>query len=91
MLALTENVTDIVKKLAEEVPEISALRIATEVDGESLSVSPAEHGEPDDQVIQQDGATVYVDGPASEFLSDKVLDGGVDDDGNIQFALGQQA
>ena len=91
MLALTENVTDIVKKLAEEVPEISALRIATESDGQSLSVSPADHAESDDQVIEQDGATIYVDGPASEFLADKVLDGGVDDDGNIQFALGQQA
>jgi iron-sulfur cluster assembly protein len=91
VLALTENVTDIVKKLAEEVPEISALRIATESDGESLSVSPADHAESDDQVIEQDGATIYVDGPASEFLSDKVLDGGVDGDGNIQFALGQQA
>jgi Fe-S cluster assembly iron-binding protein IscA len=91
VLALTENVTDIVKKLAEEVPEISALRIATESDGQSLSVSPADHAETDDQVIEQDGATIYVDGPAAEFLSDKVLDGGVDDDGNIQFALGQQA
>jgi iron-sulfur cluster assembly protein len=90
VLALTENVTDIVKQLAEEVPEISALRIATEADGESLSVSPADHAEADDQVIQQDGATVYVDGPAAELLADKVLDGAVDEEGNIQFALGQQ-
>ena len=91
MLALTENVTDIVKKLTEEVPELSGLRIATEADGQSLTVSPADHAESDDQVIQQDGATVYLDGPASEFLADKVLDGGVDEEGNIQFALGQQA
>ena len=91
MLALTENVTEIVKKLTEEVPEISALRIATEADGESLSVSPADHAEADDLVLEQDGATVYVGAPASEFLDDKVLDGGVDEEGNIQFALGQQA
>jgi Fe-S cluster assembly iron-binding protein IscA len=91
VLALTENVTDIVKQLAVEVPEISALRIATEADGQSLSVSPADHAEADDQVIEQDGAIVYVDGPASQLLADKVLDGGVDEDGNIQFALGQQA
>lgn len=91
MLALTENVTTIVKRLAEEVPEISALRIATEPDGESLSVSPAQEAAPDDQVLEQDSATIYVDGPASEFLADKVLDGGVDEEGNIQFALGQQA
>ena len=91
MLALTENVTEIVKKLAEQVPEISALRIATEADGESLAVTPAQHAEVDDVVVEQDGATVYVDAPASELLADKVLDGGVDEEGNIQFALGQQA
>lgn len=91
MLALTENVTEIVNQLTEEVPGISAIRIATEPDGESLSISPAEAAAPDDMVLEQDGATVYVDGTASEFLSDKVLDGGVDDEGNIQFALGQQA
>ena len=91
MLALTENVTEIVKKLAEEVPEISALRIATEGDGASLTVTPADHAEADDLVVEQDGATVYVDAPASDYLADKVLDGGVDDEGNIQFALGQQA
>ena len=91
MLALTENVTEIVKKLAEEVPEISGLRLATEPDGQSLSVSPADHAEQGDQVIEQDGATVYVDETASQMLDDKVLDGGVDAEGNIQFALGQQA
>ena len=90
MLALTENVTEIVKKLTAEVPEISALRIATEADGESLSVSPADHAESDDVVLEQDGATVYVEEAASVLLADKVLDGGVDDEGNIQFALGQQ-
>ncbi len=90
MLALTENVTEIVKKLTEEVPAISGLRIAAEADGQSLSVSPADQAGPEDLVLEQDGATVYLDGPASEMLDDKVLDGGVDEEGNIQFALGQQ-
>ena len=91
MLALTENVTEIVKKLAEEVPAISGLRIAAEADGQSLSVSPADHAETDDLVVEQNGATIYLDEPASELLADKILDGGVDEEGNIQFALGQQA
>lgn len=91
MLALTENVTEIVKQLAAEVPEISGLRIATEPDGQAMSISPAESAQQDDHVVEQNGATFYVDGPAAEFLDDKVLDGGVDDEGNIQFALGQQA
>ncbi|MBL0746261.1 Fe-S cluster assembly protein HesB [Nocardioides baculatus] len=91
MLALTENVTEIVKKLEEEVPAISGLRIATEPDGQSLSVSPADQAAPGDQVVEQDGATIYVDEAAAVLLDDKILDGGVDAEGNIEFALGQQA
>ena len=91
MLALTENVTTIVKKLSEEVPAISGLRIAAEADGQSLSLSPANQAAQDDQIIEQGGATIYLDAPAAEMLDDKVLDGGVDEDGTIQFALGQQA
>ena len=91
MLALTENVTEIVKQLTAEVPEMSGVRIAAEADGQSLSVSPADQAAPTDQVVEQDGATVYVDGAAAQLLDDMVLDGGVDEQGNIQFALGQQA
>ncbi|WP_110182010.1 Fe-S cluster assembly protein HesB [Nocardioides solisilvae] len=83
--------TDIVKQLAREVPEVSGIRIAAEADGQSLSISPADHAQQDDQTIEQDGATVFVDAPASALLDDKVLDGGVDADGNIQFAVGLQA
>lgn len=91
MLALTENVTAIVNQLTEGTPEVSALRIASEGDGQALSVSPVDVGQPNDQTIVQDGATVYVDGAASDLLADKILDGGVDEEGNIQFGLVQQA
>ena len=91
MLALTENVTEVVKQLEQEVPAISGLRIAAEPDGQSLSVSPADQAAPGDQVVEQDGATVYVEEAAAQMLDAMVLDGGVDEDGNIQFALGQQA
>ena len=91
MLALTENVTEIVKQLEQEVPAISGLRIAAEPDGQSLSVSPADQAAHGDQVVEQDGATVYVEEAAAQMLDAMVLDGGVDEDGNIQFALGQQA
>ena len=91
MLALTENVTAIVNQLTEGAPEMSGLRIATEADGQSLTVSPAAQAEQDDQTIEQDGATVFVDETASVLLADKILDGGVDEEGNIQFALAPQA
>jgi Fe-S cluster assembly iron-binding protein IscA len=91
MLALTENVTEIVKQLTDEVPGIAGIRVATESDGQSLSVSPAEQAAPGDQVVEQDGATVYVDEAAAVILEEMVLDGGVDAEGNIEFAIGQQA
>lgn len=91
MLALTENVTEIVKKLTDEVPAISALRIATEADGSSLSVTPANQAEADDVVVEQDGATVFLDESATLLLDDKVLDAIVDGEGQVEFALGTQA
>ena len=91
MLALTENVTEIVNQLTDEVPGISGIRVATEPDGQSLSVSPAEQAAPGDQVVEQGGATVYVEEAAAAVLDEMVLDGGVDADGNIEFAVGQQA
>ncbi|MCF6377969.1 Fe-S cluster assembly protein HesB [Nocardioides KLBMP 9356] len=91
MLALTENVTEIVNQLTDEVPGIAGIRVATEPDGQSLSVSPAEQASPGDQVLEQDGATVYVDEAAAVILDEMVLDGGVDAEGNIEFAVGQQA
>ena len=91
MLALTENVTEIVNQLTDEVPGIAGIRVATEPDGQSLSVSPAEKASAGDQVIEQDGATVYVDEAAAVILDEMVLDGGVDAEGNIEFVVGQQA
>jgi iron-sulfur cluster assembly protein len=34
---------------------------------------------------------IYLENQAADALSDKVLDAGVDQAGNVQFALGQQA
>jgi iron-sulfur cluster assembly protein len=88
MLTLTENVTEIVNQLAEQVPDMSGIRVATEPDGQALSVSPADGAAEGDQTIEQGGATVWLDPVAADALDGMVLDGGVDEEGNIQFALG---
>jgi len=44
-----------------------------------------------DAKVEQDGATVYLDGLSAAQLDDKVLDASLDPGGNVQFALGQQA
>jgi Fe-S cluster assembly iron-binding protein IscA len=43
--------------------------------------------EPGDQVVEQDGATVYLDPTSSDQLDDKVLDAGIDEAGNVEFSL----
>ena len=56
--------------------------------------SAAIHGrgapEPDDTVVETEGARVFVDPVASVALNDRVLDARVSDDGSVGFALAQQ-
>lgn len=93
MLTLTENASTIVKDVATQSGgDATGIRISVDpVQAGSLGLTLADKPEPGDQVVEQDGATVYLEGQAAEQLSDKVLDAGVDEAGNLQFALAQQA
>jgi Fe-S cluster assembly iron-binding protein IscA len=92
MLTLTENASTIVKDIASSTGQEGAgLRIAGDPARDaSYSVTASDHPEPGDQVVEQAGATVYVESQIADVLSDKILDAGVDEAGNVQFALGQQ-
>ena len=56
----------------------------------AFAISAAQQGEPGDAVVEQDGATVYLDASAAELLDDKVLDAAVDASGKVEFALALQ-
>ena len=93
MLTLTENATLIAKSIADQPdnPDTTALRIASAGDSElSFAISTATEPEPEDPVVEQNGATVYLEPAAATQLDDKILDAGVDEGGNVQFSLGQQ-
>lgn len=91
MLTLTENARTILKDIAVSQPEIAGVRIAGEGEQEAgFSLSVAEAPQAGDQVVEEDGATVYLDDAAATQLDDKVLDAGVDESGQVQFALGLQ-
>lgn len=92
MLILTDNATAVVKGFADQIPEAEGLRITSGTSDEpSLAVTPANGAEPGDSVVEQDGATVFLDESATTLLDDKVLDARVDGEGNVEFGLGQQA
>lgn len=88
MLTLTENASTIISDIATQLPDTAGLRITAE-GGEqpAFGVAPAPAAEPGDQVVEQGGATVYLDDAAAAELDDKVLDAAVDETGNVQFAL----
>lgn len=91
MLTLTDNASTIVKEIAHQIPDASGLRISSAEGGEpTFEVEPAQSPEPGDQVVEQDGATVYLNEAAAAQLDDKVLDAAVDQQGGVQFAIGIQ-
>ncbi len=94
MLTLTENASTVVKTIATQ--QLGAaeggLRISSHdgADG-SFAIAPVVDAQPGDQVVESDGAKVFVDETASTALDDKELDAQVDDQGNVQFRLNLQA
>ena len=57
-----------------------------------FAVAATNEAEQGDKVVEQSGATVYLDSSAAEKLDTMILDAGVDDTGAVQFGLlAQQA
>ena len=93
MLTITPDAATAVRAIVEasEIPgDAGGLRIAKDAGEQptlalSLAAVPAE----DDTVVDADGARVFLDGQAAQLLDDKVLDAGSDDQGRVQFGIGE--
>ena len=91
MLALTENASTIVKAITDQSEdEVNGLRITSD-EAQGLAISTAAEPAPGDETVETDGAVVYLDETASVQLQDQVLDGSVDEEGRVAFALAPQA
>ena len=93
MLTLTENAATAVKTLSSQIPtEDGGLRIRGAEQAEAgFELALVSAPEPDDAVIETDGARVFVEQAATLPLDDRVLDAQVGEDGSLSFALGQRA
>ena len=91
VLTMTDNAADVVQKIVEQTvaDEQAGLRISQTAD-ESLALTPAATSEPGDQVVEENGARVFLDEGAAALLDDKILDAQVEADGSVQFAVGVQ-
>jgi iron-sulfur cluster assembly protein len=98
MLVLTPAAVQVVKTVtaAPQAPEGAGLRIASSTaaapdDAGALQVTAAEGPAEHDQVLENDGARVFLEPQAAAYLDDKVLDAQVDEQGAASFTLAQQA
>jgi iron-sulfur cluster assembly protein len=93
MLVLSESASTAISNLVDrpELPEFSGLRMAAEEGGSGrLGVSTAGMPEEGDQVVEDQGARVFLEPAAAVMLDDKVLDATVDEHGRIGFVLSSQ-
>ena len=96
MLVLTESAAVVVKALTvtPDAPESAGLRIASSAANSpnpgGLQVSAAPGPDANDQILEADGAHVYLEPQAAVFLEDKVLDAEVDAEGKPHFSLAVQ-
>ena len=92
MLTITENAADVVKKIVDQnvTEDEAGIRISQGAD-QSLALATAVTAQPGDQVVEEQGARVFLDEDAAVALDDKILDATVGDDGSVQFAVGVQA
>ena len=94
MLTLTDSATTEIRNLIDknpEVPESAGVRIAAAPDGGTLTLSLALVPSEDDAVLTEHGAKVFLEPTAAELLDDKELHAAVDEQGQVQFALAEQA
>ena len=88
-LALTDHAVEAVRELLSSADQVETggVRMAAEGDGLRLSIAPLPAE--DDEVIDQQGARVFLEPQAAHLLDDKVLDARVDE-GQVTFSVTDQ-
>ncbi|MGY0002968.1 iron-sulfur cluster biosynthesis family protein [Micromonospora sp. I033] len=89
MLTMTDNAVMVIRDLAnqQDVAEAGGLRIAADTDAGSLSIELVEQPIQGDQVVDNQGARIFLDADAAELLNDTSVDAVVDDEGIVQFGF----
>lgn len=95
MLALTNDAAEIIRGIVDQSPleeDDAGLRIAARPTSETeatLEMSLIDEPDVSDELIEHEGARVYLEPLAAEALTDKVLDASVEEEG-IRFTIVDQ-
>jgi len=90
VLTLTENATLVIKSITgqDDVPGGAGVRISQDNPAsQALAITTTESPQPGDQVVEENGARVFLEETAAQTLDDKVLDAAVDESGGVEFLL----
>lgn len=89
MLTLTETASSEIRNLMDspEIPDGSGLRIANDPAAGGLTLTLAAAPAADDQVLDDNGARVFLEQQAAVLLEDKALDAAQDTDGQVRFTV----
>jgi iron-sulfur cluster assembly protein len=95
MLTLTPIASEAIRQLSAQTddPDASGIRISPgpeTPEGTALELALVEEPSPDDERVEDDGATVYLEPHVVGFLDDKVLDAEVDE-GRVTFLVRDDA
>jgi iron-sulfur cluster assembly protein len=93
MLTLTDNAVTAIRSLTSrpELPEEAGLRIMAGEDQQStLQLSLAPNPLVGDEVVESEGARVFMEPGAAQVLDGKALDAQVDNDGGVAFTIADQ-
>ncbi|TDB70418.1 iron-sulfur cluster assembly accessory protein [Micromonospora sp. KC723] len=89
MLTMTDNAVLVIRDLAaqQDVLTDGGLRIAADTEAGSLTVELVPEPAQGDQVVDNQGARIFLDPDAAELLNDTSVDASVDDEGVVQFGF----
>ncbi|MEV0806680.1 iron-sulfur cluster biosynthesis family protein [Micromonospora sp. NPDC050200] len=89
MLTMTDNAVLVIRDLAlqQDVAEDGGLRIAADTDAGSLTIELVPEPVRGDQVVDNQGARIFLDPDAAELLHETSVDAVVDEEGIVQFGF----
>jgi iron-sulfur cluster assembly protein len=95
VLTLTDSAVQVIRTVTSQ-PELSpqtGLRIATQSQPEepgTLALAVADGPQAGDQIVEEQGARVYLEPDAASILDEMTLDASVDEQGDVTFRLAER-
>ena len=93
MLTLTDRAAATIRSLTSQpgIPDDTGLRMSLQDSDPGTLTLSLEGPQPDDAVVEDGGARVFIQRDAASIVDDRELDAQLDEEGRASFKLGSQA